>query len=378
MTFSLDQLRRYTLGRGGLLDRFPASTIPQLGPLYAGDHTAPYLALHARIAGFAWEQFADLRYDERAFTRLEGPRGQAWLVPAGYVAVLGSAYNLDESDPFPLFAEYDISMEEAIELRFFITEIVGHQGPLTSAEVKDLLDPDLVFEHVSATGHQMTSIKPVLDWLWRLGLLSYGAGVHDWRHKDHRYSLAGSPPPPTDPAARAAADARLAAWYFALYGPASYDDWQRWAGLDEARARAAFQDIEATLQPIKVADLPGELWLPAAHYDEFAATPDTPPEMVRLLPAGDALLQAYGPTRARFYDPEGLAGDVAFHRHGLAEPTVWVDGRIIGIWSWQRKADEPMTVEPFVQMTRALRKHLKPEVDAVQAFIQASQVLWIA
>jgi hypothetical protein len=98
--------------------------------------------------------------------------------------------------------------------------------------------------------------------------------------------------------------------------------------------------------------------------------------MVRLLPYEDALIKAYKATRYRFYDEAQLAGDVAFTSSGEAYPTVWVDGRVIGIWSWNRKPNEPMTIETFEQITRELRKRLKTEVDRVSEFVEASHVLW--
>ncbi|MFP4322637.1 MAG: DNA glycosylase AlkZ-like family protein [Anaerolineales bacterium] len=378
MRFSVEQLRGYTLARQGLLQRLPSAALTRLGPLYAGDHTAPYLALLARIQNFAWEQFADAWYDDGAFVRLHSLRDTPHIIPVEYADIVGSAYNLDEGDRFAPFDEYDISFEEAVELRFFISELLAGRGPLSGADLKTLLDPDLIFEHVSATGHQMTSIHPVLAWMWRLGVLGYGAGVSDWRHKDAHYRLSPTPPPPTDPEVRRRADQQLAQWYFLLYGPASYQDWVHWSGLDDSRCQMAFAALEPDLVAIEVADMAAQLWMLSGEYPAFTETPADLPPMVRLLPAEDAFLHAYAQTRSRFYDTEGLAGEIIFNRHGQAEPTVWVDGRIIGVWSWHKKADEPMTVEPFEQMTRALRKRLKDEVERVQQFTQASHVLWIS
>lgn len=212
-----------------------------------------------------------------------------------------------------------------------------------------------------------------MRWLWSLGLIESGIGVKDWRHKDHHFRIAQHAPAPCD---RAQADQALARWYFALYAPVAYEDWAWWSGLNAERSRAAFAAIEGELVEVSVKGFPEKLWVFYKDANILQSTDDQPPEMARLLPYEDALLKAYKVTRYRFYDPEGIAEDVAFTKYGEAHPTMWYQGRIIGLWSWKPRAKEPMTVEPFHQMTRDLRKQLKPEVERVSTFIEASPVLW--
>jgi hypothetical protein len=369
---SLDQVRRYTLERQGLVTRQSGTDPRVFGVLHATDHTTPYLSLLARLEPFDWEALATSIYEQGVYARLRCMRGTLHLVPAELSEVVKCLYLLGEDDPIPEFAQFQIPREDALEMRFYITEALRQHGAQSSTTIKKFLEPRLLKVYKGKWG-QTTSIGPVMRWMWGLGLLNSGVGGHHWRSKDSTFALAENPPEACDPSAAAQEVARH---YFAWYGPAAYEDWAWWSGLPGGQSRAAFEGIRAELVEVQVSGMPETLWIPSDQLGELEATPDAPPEMVRMLPYEDAIIKAYKTTRYRFYDEEGLAEDIAINDNGEAEPSIWLDGRIVGTWTWVKKANEPMTVEPYIQMTRAIRKRLNPEVDRIQAFIEASHVIW--
>jgi len=376
MTITQNQLRRYSLERQGLLERQPLAAMLELGVLHATDHATPYLSLLARLAGFRWEHFADKLYEEGQYIRWRCMRGTLHMIPHGYINAIKCAYRLQEDTPLTEFREYNISVDEAREVAFFVTEVLQQHGALSVVGVKKHLDPRYIISHKNRMGGETVSLGPIMRWMWGLGQLESGVlGVADWRKKDDSYRLAQNIPTCDEPT-RTQADLNLCRWYFDLYAPASYEDWAWWSGLKADRARAAFAVLQTELTQVAVAGMPQALFMPVHALPALEQTPDEAPFMVRLLPYEDALIKAYKDTRYRFYDEEGLAEDMVFNRTGEALPTLWVDGRIMGGWSWVKKPNEPMTVEPFIQMTKALRKRLKPEIERVQAFVEASHVLW--
>lgn len=369
----LQQLRHYQLERQGLVERFPLSELPMRGPLHATDHTTPYLSALARTDLSSWEAFADLYYDHHAFTRLRCMRGTLHLVPEAQVETVQCAYRINDHEPFPEFAEFGISLEQATELRFHILEALEREGPQTSASLRYHVPQKWSEKLVSKAGRESSAIGPVLRWLWMMGLVESGIGVGNWRHKDNHFRIATQGISGCDPAL---ADQELARWYFSLYGPAAYEDWAWWSGLPASRCRPAFDAIQPTLTEVQVEGLTASLWMPHTEANRLLNTPPEAPVMVRLLPYEDALLKAYKLTRERFYDPDGLAENIVFTRGGEATPSIWVDGHIIGVWTWVKKPNEPMTIEPFVQMTKTLRRRLKPEIERLQQFVEASHILW--
>lgn len=372
ITATQNQLRHYILGKQGLLQRQPTESMTSFGFLHATDSATPYLSLLARVEPFKWEHLADKRYDEHAYERLRCMRGTLHFVPENLVETIKCAYRANENDPFPEFAQWGITDKEATSARFAILEAIDRHGPQSSATIKKYLGTEFQKKYKNKYG-ETTLIGPVMRWLWSLGLLESGVGITDWRQKEGTFRLSETAPAACD---RAESDKALAHAYFELYAPASYGDWSWWCALKAERSKAAFDSLP--LVEIEVEGMPEKLFMLAEQVDGFSQTPDILPEMVRMLPYEDALIKAYKTTRYRFYDEAGLAETAAFHEESTGEalPTVWVDGRIMGVWTWVRKPNEPMTVEPFHQMTRALRKRLKPEVERLQKFVQASHVIW--
>jgi len=101
---------------------------------------------------------------------------------------------------------------------------------------------------------------------------------------------------------------QLVRGYLAAFGPATVRDAQVWSGL--TRLREVFSRLELEELDGGYFDLPG------------AQRPDgETPAPVRFLPRYDNLLIGYA-DRSRF-------GDVV-----IGEPTILVDGLVVGTWSW--------------------------------------------
>lgn len=371
---TLNQLRRYTMERQGLVERKDSTDVFQFGPLHYTDHTTPYLSLLARLEHFQAEDLlARLRQSEKKLLRCM--RGTLHLIEGRFVPAIQCIYQQRDGERVLEFENYKILMEDALALREEILRLMQEHGPQSSVTIKKLIDPRWVVKHTYMnTPNEITNLAPVMRWMWQLGLLEMGGKVHQWRTKDSYYSVVANPPQPcvdTRPAL-----AEVARWYFDLYGPSAYEDWAWWTGLKVEPNRAAFATIQPELVEVKAEGIQETLWIPTSQAEALQQTPDEAPQMARLLPYEDAFIKAYKATRYRFYDNEGLAEDIAITKGGEAVPTMWLNGQIVGVWEWNRKANEPMTMEPFTQLTRTMRKQLNPEVDRVQKFIEASHVLW--
>jgi len=157
------------------------------------------------------------------------------------------------------------------------------------------------------------------------------------------------PPPGMDPR-----DARLelVRRYLHIFGPATAESFQGWAGIRSTDANAAFQALAGAL--IAVRSPAGDAWILAEDEDAFRAKPALP-ATARLLPSGDAFYLAWGADRAILV-PE------ARRRAELWTSRVWpgallVGGEIAGVW---RRSAAEVSIDPWRRLTRAER-------DAVEA-----------
>jgi hypothetical protein len=371
LKLTAESLRALPLARQGLLKPAPLLEVARVALWPYDDPTCAYLSLGARAEGFTWEAFHQARYVRQTLGALYGPQGMAVLSAPDWQEAVRTLYAPAPNAPLPEFADFNLSLDVASEVRFYLLEALETASDsLTLAELKRSIPPRLTqtLRHAK-TGVETSIVSLVLRWMWACGQIGWGTGVGHWRSRDEDYFLTpkNSVPLPTRPEAATF----LARWYFQTYAPAAYEDWVGWCALPLELARSAFEETLPNLTPCQGEGLPHTLYLWAGVMENVGAK-----GMGALLPADDPLLMAYPATRARFYDEEGLAADLAFSHDGRSLPTLWLDGRIVGLWTWVKKRDEPMTLEPFVQPTRHFRKQLGPPAERVKTLVEASHLLW--
>jgi hypothetical protein len=147
------------------------------------------------------------------------------------------------------------------------------------------------------------------------------------------------------------------------YGPASDADFARWSGLPLTFARHGLAAIPDELDEFEGLSL----------LKDHAAPPDVSP-FVRLLPAFDTLLLGYD-SREWLVDAEHTA---AIHPGGgIIKPTVLVDGRIVGVWSFQ-KGGRVIQIEKFGSLTEAVISQIEDEARDIGRFLGADTTLTFA
>lgn len=136
-------------------------------------------------------------------------------------------------------------------------------------------------------------------------------------------------------------DARLelARRYLHVYGPSTSAAFAKWAGITPRAAASAFESLSPETVAVKTPIGPAHLL--SADAPLLGAS-EVAPDLVRLLPSGDAYWLRHGPER------ELLVPD-ARRQEELWTPRVWpgallIAGEICGTW---QRADEKVTVAPW-------------------------------
>ncbi|MBN1813070.1 MAG: winged helix DNA-binding domain-containing protein, partial [Anaerolineae bacterium] len=149
------------------------------------------------------------------------------------------------------------------------------------------------------------------------------------------------------------------------FGPATHDDVQWWTGLTRAETQEALDAVAPEVAEAAIEGLDGEHLMladDAERLRDFAA-PDAP--YVFLLPGLDPYIMGYS-GRRRFLAQEHRKK--VFDRAGNAVPTVWVDGRVVGVWG-QRKSGQVFyeLFEPVGGVEQAL---IVEEVRRLEDFLE--------
>ncbi|WP_322767627.1 hypothetical protein [Frankia sp. Cr1] len=104
--------------------------------------------------------------------------------------------------------------------------------------------------------------------------------------------------------------------------------------------------------------------MPAAHYELFLAA-DADMTGLNLLAHEDIALKAYFETRSRYL--ADLPPNMAFNQIGEALPTVLLDGRVQGTWTWDPTA---LAVRPTLapgRASRGLARRLSSAAEALRS-----------
>lgn len=219
--------------------------------------------------------------------------------------------------------------------------------PRTAAEVQAWMG-----EHTTAEA----------QWLW-WAVKSFAAwrrvpGDGPWAFgQDTSVVSAGFAQPTVDEAASDVALAGLIARYLAAFGPATVADIGRFALVPRGRVRRVLPDVD---------DLVTLIGPDAVEYLDVAGAPrpdDDVPAPPRLLGMWDQVLLAFDDrTRVIDDDHRGLV----IRRNGDTLATLWVDGRVVGVW---RTADDGIQASAFVPLPDDAWDGLASEAAALQAWL---------
>jgi hypothetical protein len=198
--------------------------------------------------------------------------------------------------------------------------------------------------------------------LAQTGLLCFGAR----EGKRHTFALLDEWAPAAKSIERAAALAEIARRYFTSHGPATLQDFMWWSGLTIADARAGLEMVKSHFVQEVVADQ--TYWLPASMPSAGQPAPAG-----HLLPAYDECTVAYK-DRSAVLNPAFALFEHS--RDGILNPTMVVDGQVVGTWKRTLKRDGVViTPRPFGTLTNRESSAIAAAAHRYGEFLGAAVIL---
>jgi hypothetical protein len=162
--------------------------------------------------------------------------------------------------------------------------------------------------------------------------------------------------------------------FLAAYGPTTREVYAQWLGISLSRAGRLIQSLADEVSPVDVEGTPA--WALTSQLGEIAEA--TKSGSVRLLPAFDQYVIAAsrhaldllpGPFKDRIYRPQGWLS-----------PVLLVDGRMDGIWRFERKGGRLLVqIEPFLDLRAWVRQRAADEAERLAVFMgRRLDLSWIA
>jgi hypothetical protein len=146
--------------------------------------------------------------------------------------------------------------------------------------------------------------------------------------------------------------------YLAAYGPATREDYGRWWAMEPPRAQAQIKALGEEVSQVEVERT--RAWMLTRHMREAAEA--SPPGSVRLLPAFDQYVIGASRVSSNYFP--GPFKDRVYRAQGWVSPVLLVDGRMDGIWRYERKGSRlAVEIEPFVELPGWARRAAEAEAE---------------
>jgi len=313
-----------------------ATIADDLVALHSSDPVTVYLSAMVRMAHPSVSAVERALYDERSVVRHHAMRRTLWVATPDVVRLMHVAATRKLAAPehrrtAALLAANGVEDPEAwlADARDQVRAALAEHGPLTARALGQKV-PALTHKLVMAPGKRWTATVSahtrVLLNLGFEGEIVRTRPTGTWVNGAYTYAVmdrwldGGLPAGPATPTEREAARQLTLRWLRA-FGPGTATDLQWWMGWTKSMTRTALADAGA----VEVALAGGTGWLAPDDLDEVA--PAEP--WVALLPGLDPTTMGW--KERDWYLPAAAAD--AFDRMGNAGPTVWADGRVVGVWA---------------------------------------------
>jgi hypothetical protein len=154
------------------------------------------------------------------------------------------------------------------------------------------------------------------------------------------------------------------------YGPATIDEFSRWVGLEPRDARQVFKSLADDIEEVEVEGW--KAWALAASLEQMKTLDVT--QIVRLLPNFDPYAIAIA--RHSQYLLSEQHKEKVYRSQGWISPVVLVDGRIKGVWEYDKQRSQiAVKVEMFAPPTPEIKQGIEAEAERLGGFLGAAAQL---
>lgn len=360
---TLSEVNNFVLRKQHLTDDSRIDDIIQIagdiGGLHATDSVTPYLSLFARSSNFVKDSLDEELYLKRNLGKIRCMRGTLYIltkdkIPVAYTATNGIVENNSRK-----YAEFrGVSSQQYQELSKAILQLLKGKE-LSVFEIKKALQTQ-------------TDMPSVLNLMCDQGLLIRGRREKGWRDKNHKYSIFHEHFPDLELTKYREPEAitLLILQYLKSFGPVTENDIAWWTGLTKARVRHALSDLKQQISSLEIAGLNGDFIVLSSDLTALAGPFPRRVLTINLLPTLDPYLMGYK-DRERYIDPSKY--DSIFDRGGNAAPAIMLDGRVIGVWDFERHPEATVKIHFFEKVTGEVLKEVCWKARKIGKFLAGKE-----
>lgn len=373
---SPDQVSAFRLSRHHLVERAPASALARVAGDMAGAQaqvlSAAQLSLWARTRDISVADVEQALWQDRTLVKTWCMRGALHLIPSKDFAVFVRGSRRDARS-MAWMVRVGLPVDAVERLVRGMRDVLDR--PLTRGEIAERVSASLGVKTVNksgrgwggksnATGFRIGRTVLSLDGIVFIsctrGLACFGPN----RGAEATFVRPEEWLPPWDNLPTEKAELELLRRYLRAHGPATVRDFALWTYMTAAGARDVWGRLEAELAPVTLGEQVG--WVLRDDLPTLRRAKLESP-VVRLLPNFDSFLLG-------LKDKSHLVDAAHYKRvyrpQGWLSPVVLIDGRVAGVWSFDRKGRRlGVRVEAFKTLRAADRTRVRDEAEDLRRFL---------
>jgi Winged helix DNA-binding domain len=212
-------------------------------------------------------------------------------------------------------------------------------------------------------------VRLAIKWLWEHGDLVYVDLSPSLHHEQRAFALTAEAMPALRLNGTSVQVARddLVMAHVRAFGPASVRDIVWWSGMGFGQVRAALSRRADELIAVRVEGLEAELLLHVDDLPALQSAESVPTGHVCLLGYEDPALKGYFETRSRFVSADRYR--LLFNTIGEARASVMCAGRVVGIWTWNRRK-RAIAWQMFERLPTGARRDLGDRLHDMEDFLR--------
>jgi uncharacterized protein YcaQ len=384
VSISPDQVAAFRLSRHHLVARAPAGRMVSVLGDVAGTQaqllSAAQIALWSRVRNVGLDDIATALWKDRVLVKAWCMRRTMFLLPSDSLAlfVRGSARRARRETQWVL--SHDVSERGLDRLLEGVLDALCR--PLTQSALADELSGSLRYQKRYIAGGGGWGNRRKLPWIeveglalpagyllhlvGAVGVICSGPNVG----AESTYVRADRWVPEWKDTTGEEAEGELLRHYLRAFGPATLADFRLWTGMFASDAKEIWERGEDEMTRVEVEGV-SSFVLRSDLESLVEAELDRP--VVRLLPYFDSFVLGHKSHRNIVSEGNHLK---VYRPQGWVSPTLLIDGRAEGIWSYAKKKNGRLSVllEPFTRLPRGVVSRLREEADDLGRFLGCPDV----
>lgn len=371
---------QYVLYKHHLLESSQSDSVLQVVNDIVGLHatavSTPYISLFNRMKTFERRHLDEEFYTKRNLIRVEAMRGTLFITSVELAPILYQATRLSERLISQWINRWGLSESEQQLLSKKLQGILRNGGK-TLPEMKKALPKEMTRSLVLKVGndvYRMTNVNVVLNAMMRQGLVASEKQLATSRITEaNRYTLVHEVYPQLrfESVASKEAKAILTRHYVKAFGPVAEEDITWWAGFSKADTKAALSSLTSDLLSVRIKDFPKSYFMLRSDYEQLSKFRPSARHSVSLLPYEDPYTKGYK-LRDRLVNPDW---EKKAYVGGGAEPTIIVEGKIVGIWNRTIEGNkEPIQLRFFQSLDKEIEHLATRKAKAVGRLMTTREV----